>query len=137
MTTKRFPYLHRGQPGDPFGFAPLLPIRLTRDAVMITELALVDSGASMNTLPYSLGLRFGVDWNSLPMTVQLGGGKGAVSAKLLAVDGLVAGFPAVQLLFAWAQTDSYPLLLGQSNFFMIFDVCFHRTQSHFELTKRP
>jgi hypothetical protein len=42
----------------------------------------------------------------------------------------------VQLAFAWTQAEELPLILGQVNFFMVFEVCFFRTQSRFELKKR-
>ena len=35
--------------------------------------------------------------------------------------------------FAWTQAAEVPLLLGQVNFFMEFDVCFFRAQAAFEI----
>jgi hypothetical protein len=42
-------------------------------------------------------------------------------------------FPPVRLAFAWAQSNAVPVLLGQVNFFMEFDVCLFRSAGHFEV----
>ena len=137
MISLRFPYVQRLQPGDPLGLAPILPIRLGRDGKEVDAPALVDSGASISVLPLTLGSRFGVDWDSLPHSMPVGGSSGSQLGKVLALEGLIAGFPSVPLLFSWLNTDAYRLVLGQTNFFMLFGVCFFRSQSYFELTLRP
>ncbi|QEH31948.1 hypothetical protein OJF2_04150 [Aquisphaera giovannonii] len=48
----------------------------------------------------------------------------------------VATFPPTRLVFAWTRSDTVPVLLGQVNFFMEFDVCFFRSRSEFELRPR-
>jgi hypothetical protein len=50
------------------------------------------------------------------------------------VEGVVAGLPPVRLVFAWAQSDAVPVLLGQVNFFMEFDVCFLRKSGVFDVS---
>jgi hypothetical protein len=37
------------------------------------------------------------------------------------------------LAFAWTQASNIPLILGQANFFLEFDVCFSRVRSEFEV----
>jgi len=54
-------------------------------------------------------------------------------AYLPITTGKVASFPAVELAFAWTQAATVPLILGQINFFLEFDVCFFRSQSAFEV----
>jgi hypothetical protein len=39
----------------------------------------------------------------------------------------------VRLAFAWARQSDLPVLLGQMNFFVAFDVCFFRSRSSFEV----
>jgi hypothetical protein len=34
---------------------------------------------------------------------------------------------------AWAQSDQVPYLLGQFNFFQVFDICFFRSRGVFEI----
>ncbi len=131
-----FPYLYRGTVPDPQTLAPLLPPRLRRGGTDVDVIGLVDSGASFSVLPLDLGAQFGVDWNSLPIPITVGGVGHGVAAKLLAVEGLIGTFPPTPLLFAWATTNSIPVLLGQTNFFFEFDVCFHRSRSQFTVAPR-
>jgi hypothetical protein len=49
---------------------------------------------------------------------------------------IVGKFEPVQLVFAWTKATNVPLLLGQVNFFMEFDVCFHRSQLYFEINPK-
>jgi hypothetical protein len=48
----------------------------------------------------------------------------------------VTGLPRTRLAFAWSQSDSVPVILGQMNFFLEFDVCFYRSQLEFEIRPR-
>ena len=52
------------------------------------------------------------------------------------VSGQVASFPPVEFAFAWTQATDVPMILGQVNFFMEFDVCFFRSQAAFEITPK-
>jgi hypothetical protein len=45
----------------------------------------------------------------------------------------ITGFPRTRLAFAWSQNDNVPVILGQMNFFLEFDVCFYRSQLEFEI----
>ncbi len=48
----------------------------------------------------------------------------------------VGSFPPAQLAFAWADNDNVPLLLGQMNFFLEFDICFYRSRSVIEVAPK-
>jgi len=48
----------------------------------------------------------------------------------------IAGANEIQLLFAWANSDEVPVLLGQTNFFKEFNVCIYRSQNYFEVWRR-
>ncbi len=87
----------------------------------------------MSVLPWSVGTRFGIDWDSLSIPCPVGGSAGGVPGKLLVVYGTVAPFPTVLLVFSWVQSDAPPIILGQTNFFLYFDVFFYRAQSFFEI----
>jgi len=132
----QYPYVSRGTGGPVPDLAPLLPIRLSRGGVIVDTVALVDSGTAVSVLPYSLGARFGVDWNTLTIPCVVGGSAGGIPGKLLSVYGTVNPFPAVALIFAWVQSDQVPVLLGQANFFMEFDVCFFRSRDIFQIQPR-
>jgi hypothetical protein len=47
-----------------------------------------------------------------------------------------ASFPPVDLAFAWTQSTEVPMILGQVNFFMEFDVCFFRSQAALEVNPK-
>jgi len=54
-------------------------------------------------------------------------------ARALLVSAVAGPFPPVRLVLAWTQVPTVPVLLGQVNFFMEFDVCFYRSQLAFEI----
>jgi hypothetical protein len=94
---------------------------------------LVDSGAAVSVLPWAVGLHFGVDWDQLPVPLRLAGNLALTAAKLVMVRGTVGPFPPVLLSFAWTKSDAVPVILGQINFFVEFDVCFFRSAAEFEV----
>ena len=49
---------------------------------------------------------------------------------------IIGQFKPVQLVFAWTQAPQVPLILGQVNFFMEFDVCFYRSQLDFSVSPK-
>ncbi|WP_197172531.1 hypothetical protein [Novipirellula aureliae] len=95
---------------------------------------LVDSGASVNVLPFRLGCELGLDWDQQTTPIQLSGNLADRDARsvLLAVD--IVNLPPVDLVFAWSQRNGVPLIFGQTNFFMQFDVCFFRTRGFFTVS---
>lgn len=135
MTTAAvFPYTWRS-PGH-LAPSPTLPLRLTRRGVAVDLIALVDSGAMLNVLPFDVGSRFGVDWDSLTRSVSVGGVGGGVPAKLLATDATIPPFAPVRLLFAWAKSNALPTVLGYADFFLEFEVCFFAHQDTFHVRPR-
>lgn len=129
----QFPFVSRGTGGPVPDLAPLMPTRLERGGVSLDVVALVDSGAAVSVLPWSVGARFGLDWDALNVPCSIGGSAGGVAGKIIVVHGTVASFPAVPLAFVWAKSDAVPILLGQTNFFLNFDVFFYRSRGYFEV----
>lgn len=129
----RFPYIPFGASGPISDLKPLVPIRLGLNRTALDVNALVDSGASVSVLPWSVGLRFGEDWDLLGNSCPVGGIAGGVPGKILVLVGTVATFPAVPLAFSWVKSDAIPIIVGQTNFFMYFDVFFARNRSFFEV----
>jgi hypothetical protein len=130
----RFPYLpvvsKRGEAVP----MPLLPLELwLGDGLPVRAQGLLDSGATVNVLPFSLGLRLGAVWENQKTAVTLTGNLATQEARALLVSARVAEFAPVRLVFAWARTDDVPLLLGQVNFLQEFDVNFHGARRQFEL----
>ena len=121
---------------DAFGVAdavPKMPLTLTDRNSSIDVLALLDTGASVNVLPYSLGVQLGAVWEEQTMAVTLAGNLASIEARGLLVSAHIGDFDPVRLVFAWSRSDNVPLLLGRMNFFLEFDVCFYRSQLIFEV----
>ena len=97
--------------------------------------ALVDSGATVNVMPYRLGFELGAKWDKQTTTVKLTGNLADQEARALLVEALISGIEPVRLVFAWSQSEGTPLLLGQVNFFQEFDVCFRCLAGYFEIDR--
>ena len=129
----RSPYIHAAPTLGNAGWMPFLPITLSRKRVQLADLALVDSGSSTNILPYNIGLQLGFDWNQIVGHLPLGGMLANHPAKPVLLEAVVASFPPVLLAFAWAQGPVPRTLLGQTNFFMEFDISFYRARGYFNI----
>jgi len=137
MTAARFPFLdaNPSQPGA--SLMPLLPLVLSRGRNQTDGIGLLDTGAALNVLPFSLGERLGFDWNQEKTPVVLSGNLADISAKAIVVTATIASFKPILLVFAWTQTNDARLILGQMNFFLEFDACFFRNQTAFEIKPKP
>jgi Aspartyl protease len=121
---------------DAFGIPdalPKIPLKLTYRDSSIDVSALLDTGASVNVLPYSMGIQLGAVWEEQTMAVTLAGNLASTEARGLLVSAQIGDLTPVRLVFAWSQSDNVPLLLGRMNFFLEFDVCFYRSQLIFEV----
>ncbi|MBD2438779.1 hypothetical protein [Nostoc sp. FACHB-110] len=129
----RFKYSTLSPTQNEFDSLPRIPLVLRRGDQSIETIGLVDSGATVNVLPYELGLQLGVAWNDRQAIIQLAGNLSNQPAIPLSASAEIADFPVVKLVFAWVRSQNVPLILGQTNFFLEFDVCFYRSQFEFEV----
>lgn len=121
---------------DAFGVPdalPQLPLTLMYGDSSVEVSALLDTGASVNVLPYSIGIQLGAVWEEQTTSVMLSGNLALVEARGLLLPAQIGNFAPVRLVFAWSRSDDAPLLLGRMNFFLEFDVCFYRSQLVFEV----
>ena len=132
---ERYPFIERDLSLGVASVAPVLPITLV-GAKSISVSGLLDTGATVNVLPYAVGEQLGAVWEKQTTSMTLSGNLAACEARALMVSAVVGKFPAVRLAFAWTKTDAVPVLLGQVNFFMEFDVCFFRSRLVFEVRQR-
>ncbi|WP_204102839.1 MULTISPECIES: aspartyl protease family protein [Spirulina sp. CCY15215] len=112
---------------------PYLPLTLNLNDRSSNVEGLLDTGASVNVLPYELGRELGLIWEDETLSVVLAGNLAQFEARAVVVNVRVSSFPTVDLAFAWTQATNLPLILGQANFFFEFDVCFFRARSEFEV----
>lgn len=110
-----------------------LPLTLSLNGQCLDVEGLLDTGASVNVLPYELGQQLGLIWENETLSVVLAGNLARFEARAVIVTAQVSSFPTVDLAFAWTQAADVPLILGQANFFFEFEVCFFRARSEFEV----
>lgn len=132
----RFPYVSTD------GLAPSLMPRLSMTLSIggrsLEVQRLLDTGAAVNVLPYHMGKALGAIWDTQNVPVSLVGSLGQFDARALVVEvfnPLISG-RSVRLVFAWTQAEHAPLIFGQMNFFLEFDVCFYRSQGFFEISSK-
>ena len=114
---------------------PTIPITLSHASFSVSANALLDTGSTVNLLPYDIGLQLGIIWEEQTVRLPLAGNLTRVEARGLFVHVQIGDLEPVRLAFAWAQASQVPLILGQTNFFREFDVCFQRSQSTIEITR--
>ncbi len=129
---QRFPYIEIDPSLGAASALPYAPVTLELDGHTANVSALVDSGAALSVLPYDVGVQLGVVWEQQTIPVQLAGNLAASDARAILVTATIGQFAPVRLAFAWTRNNQVPVILGQVNFFMEFDVCFFRSQSAFE-----
>jgi len=129
----RFRYSTTDPSQNEFDSLPRVPLIFRREGRTVEVLGLVDSGATVNVMPYELGLQLGATWDDSKAIIQLSGNLGNQSATPFSAMVQVEDIAPVQLAFAWTKSPNAPLILGQTNFFMEFDVCFYRSKIEFEV----
>ena len=129
----RFRYSTTDPSQNEFDSLPRAPLILRREGRTVEALGLVDSGATVNVMPYELGLQLGATWDDSRAIIQLAGYLGTQPATPFFAMVQVGDVALVQLAFAWTKSPNAPLILGQANFFMEFDVCFYRSKMEFEV----
>lgn len=130
--SSQYPYVNIDTSLGDVGSLPYLPITLQHQNSLSIQ-GLLDTGATVNVLPYSIGTQLGAVWEQHTTSIELTGNLANFEARVLVVSATVGNFTPVRLAFAWTRTDNVPLLLGQVNFFMEFDVCFYRSLFEFEI----
>jgi hypothetical protein len=130
---EQFPYSDRNPASGGLDLMPDLPIVLRHQSHSLSGVGLVDSGASISVLPYSLAVQLGFDWDTQKAQITLAGTLAHVDARGIVVQATVGQLAPVRLALAWAKTDQVPFLLGEFNFFQAFDVCFFRARGVFEI----
>jgi hypothetical protein len=129
----RFQYSTTSPTQNEFDSLPRLSLLLRREDRIVESVGLVDSGATVNVLPYELGIQLGGVWEDRKAIIQLAGNLGNQPAMPFSANAQIGDFKPTELVFAWVRSPNVPLILGQTNFFLEFDVCFYRSTSEFEV----
>lgn len=130
---EQYPFVLKHPNMGDWGLVPCLPIQLSFRQQTLTAEGLLDTASAINVLPYDVGLQLGAVWEEQTTPLQLTGNLAQEEARAILMSARVGAFPPVRLAFAWTKNNAVPLLLGQMNFFMEFNVCFFRSQAVFEV----
>ena len=136
LDAQRFPFVEKFDNFGVSNWRPYLPIILTYQARSLDVLALLDTGSTVNVLPYEIGLELGAVWEQQTLSIPLAGNLARLESRGLLVSTTVGRFPPVNFAFAWTQANDVPLILGYLNFFAEFDVCFYGSQLAFEVSPK-
>ena len=82
---------------------PQLPLTLTYRGSSVEVSGLLDTGASVNVLPYSIGVQLGAVWEEQTVSVTLAGNLDSLEARGLLVSAQISNFDPVRLVFAWCN----------------------------------
>jgi hypothetical protein len=115
---------------------PILAVTLSNPPATLTADALVDSGSDTNVLPWDLGAQLGCDWSRAFPLPPISGALASTPTRAVILSVKVGTFPLVSLAFGWVQSNAVPLILGQTNFFLEFDVCFYASRGEFTIAPR-
>ncbi|MCA9918527.1 MAG: hypothetical protein KC445_11295 [Anaerolineales bacterium] len=112
-----------------------MDIQLSSGSKGLVVSALVDSGASLNILPFDVGIELGLIWEQQTFPIDLGGVLQDSQAYGVLLKAQIADLEPTQLAFAWVNKSSSEVrtLLGQVNFFQEYDVHFYGNQQFFEI----
>ena len=130
---QKFAYQQINEKIGAASYVPLVPITLIYNNKFLTVSGLLDTGATVNVLPYNIGLQLGLEWEKQTISMNLTGNLANYECHAVLLTGKINDFPSVNLAFAWTKADNLSLILGQVNFFLEFDVCFYRSQLLFEI----
>ena len=106
--SERFSYTAvSSQPGEA-GLLPQLPLTLTYQNRSVESLGLLDTGATVNVLPYAIGLQLGALWETQAPAIVLTGNLARYEARPIVIFAAIGNFASVQLAFAWTQASDIP-----------------------------
>ena len=88
----KFSYIQTNQSTSQSDLMPYIPLKLSRENKLVEVLGLLDSGATVNVLPYRIGLELGVIWEHQPTLFQLSGNLANYESKGLLFNRKTRGF---------------------------------------------
>ena len=133
---KRFNFVEKSNSAGETSLAPYLTLTLSYQDASILTSGLLDTGASVNVLPYEIGVQLGLNCNDHNTSVTLAGNLAKFAAKGIILSATIDQFAPATLVFAWTKAENIPLLLGRINFFQEFDVCFYGSKLVFEIAPK-
>ena len=93
----RFAYVRAESGRSAATILAYLPIQLNNQKSTVSISALVDSGSTVNVLPYSIGLQLGLVWEQQTTPVILTGSLARLPARGIIVEGQIDTLPSGSL----------------------------------------
>ncbi len=114
LNSQRFPFIERIDSLGRSSVMPYLPITLSNGSNSVEVMALLDTGASVNVLPYQIGLQLGAIWEQQTVPIQLSGNLARSEARGLVLSGTLAEFSTILLaLLSFLRSYLHSLGLDQ------------------------
>jgi len=122
---------------------PLIPVTLVGAKQVVRTSMLLDSGADLSMIPYSVGEALGLELKMENRSEVQGIGEGSVP-YILSRTGIKFGDIEASVRVGWALIEEIPLILGRLDLFQQFSVEFRefenkivlKHQSEFATTAR-
>lgn len=118
------------------GGLPYLPLVIEYRNQSLLVTGILDTGSTVNVLPYEIGIELGANWEQQTTKVKLTGNLANYEARAIVLGARIDEFNPVKLAFAWTMAKDVPLILGQMNFFLEFDVCFYGSIAKFDIAPK-
>jgi hypothetical protein len=100
ISAKRFHFIKKTNNLGQENYVPYLPITLNYGDIYVESMGLLDTGATINVLPYNLGLELGAVWQNQTVSIPLAGNLEPIEARGIVISGIIDNFTPVRLAFA-------------------------------------
>jgi hypothetical protein len=97
-------------------FLPMLPLTIVNENRSVAASGLVDSGSTVNVLPYQLGLELGLVWEKQTVSFRLSGNLAHYEARPIVLSVLIEKFKPVKLAFCVDKSGERPFNFRTSEF---------------------
>lgn len=97
---ERYPYISGNSALGEASFRPCLSFTLSSQQASVSALGLLDTGATVNVLPYLLGIELGYEWERQTTVLDLTGNLAQFQARAVLAQATVGDYEPVQLIFA-------------------------------------
>jgi hypothetical protein len=113
---ERYPFVSSDPTLGEASFHPYLPFTLVHQQVSVTASALLDTGASVNVLPYSIGIELGYEWERQTTALSLTGNLAQYEARVVLVQAVVGQFKPVNWCLPGHKLQMCRLFWDKSTF---------------------
>jgi len=129
-----FPFIRRSSKKLGDIFKPIVPVGIVGPKHNINVMMLLDSGADISMIPYSVGEVLGLELNMKTRSEAQGIGEGSVSYVLGSAI-LRIGHYEIPARIGWALIEEIPLILGRLDIFRTLSIEFRESENRILIRK--